>query len=148
MSGYVPNALRRAVAARAHGLCEYCLIHEDDTFFGCEIEHVITAKHGGGTTENNLAQACAFCNRFKGSDIGTLSTTRASIVPLFNPRVDRWHEHFQLAADGVTIVGLTEVGEATARLLQLNHPDRILERQTLREVNRYPSAPARSVMEP
>ena len=28
-------------------LCEYCLIHEDDTVFGCEVDHIISTKHGG-----------------------------------------------------------------------------------------------------
>lgn len=36
MSSYVRVALRRVVAARADFLCEYCLIHEADTVFGCE----------------------------------------------------------------------------------------------------------------
>ena len=58
MSSYVPAALRRAVAARAGFACEYCLIREADTFFGCEVEHVIAEKHGGPTEEQNLAYAC------------------------------------------------------------------------------------------
>lgn len=47
MSSYVSAALRRVVAARADFLCEYCLIHEDDTVFGCEVDHTISTKHGG-----------------------------------------------------------------------------------------------------
>jgi len=62
------------VVARADHLCEYCLIHEEDTFFGCEVDHIISEKHGGPTTADNLADACVFCNRAKGSDV-------ASIVP-------------------------------------------------------------------
>ena len=30
---YIPEALRRLVAERAGGCCEYCRLHEDDTFF-------------------------------------------------------------------------------------------------------------------
>src|SRR5262249_7484988 len=33
---YISAELRRLVVARAEGLCEYCLIAEEDTFFGCE----------------------------------------------------------------------------------------------------------------
>ena len=58
MSSYVPAALRRLVEARAHGLCEYRLIDQADTFFGCQIEHVIAEKHGGPTSADNLAYAC------------------------------------------------------------------------------------------
>jgi hypothetical protein len=60
---------------------------------------------------------------------------------LFNPRTDRWREHFAL--DGVTIRPLTDIGDVTVRLLQLNHADRLLEREGLQLVGRYPSAEAR-----
>ena len=69
---HISAALRRLVAARADNLCEYCLIHEGDTFFGCEVDHIISLKHGGPTEENNLAFACLVCNRNKGSDIASL----------------------------------------------------------------------------
>jgi hypothetical protein len=72
MSSYVSAALRRLVALRADFLCEYCLVHEDDTVFGCEVDHIISEKHGGATEAENLAYACAFCNRAKGSDIGSI----------------------------------------------------------------------------
>jgi hypothetical protein len=57
---YISAELRRLVAARAEGLCEYCLIHEEDTFFGCEVDHIISEKHGGSTDAGNLAYACLF----------------------------------------------------------------------------------------
>ena len=44
--------------------------------------------------------------------------------------------------DGLRIIGLTEIGEATATLLGFNHPDRLLEREALAGVGRYPSEPA------
>src|SRR4051794_5871058 len=96
MSSYVPPALRRSVAIRAEGLCEYCLVHEDDTFLGCQIEHVIAEKHGGATSEENLAYSCVFCNRWKGSDIASITPRTGQIVRLFSPRIDRWADHFSL----------------------------------------------------
>lgn len=42
MTSYVSLELRRLVESRAHGVCEYCLIHEDDTYFGCQVEHIIS----------------------------------------------------------------------------------------------------------
>ena len=62
---YINVALRQLVIRRANGLCEYCLIHEDDTYFGCQVDHIISEKHGGPTEEGNLAYACSFCNRNK-----------------------------------------------------------------------------------
>jgi hypothetical protein len=136
MSGYVPVHLRRLVAERAEGLCEYCLIHRDDTFFGCEIEHVVSEKHGGLTTPENLALACMTCNRLKGTDIASLSDRSGQLCRLFYPRTDRWSDHFRL--EGSVIRALTDVGEVTAKLLGFNHPDRIAERDALIAVQRYP----------
>lgn len=140
MSSYVSTALRRLVAVRAEFLCEYCLIHEDDTVFGCEVDHIISEKHGGETDADNLAYACAFCNRTKGSDIGSIVQRTGTLVRFFNPRTDLWTEHFAL--DDVTIVALSDIGEVTARILDFNNSDRLLERQALRVVDRYPSAAA------
>ena len=85
MSRYVSARLRRLVADRAEGLCEYCLIHEQDTFLGCQVEHILSEKHGGQTLETNLAFACVFCNRFKGSDVATLSQGTGRLRRLFHP---------------------------------------------------------------
>jgi len=144
MSSYVSAALRRLVAVRADFLCEYCLVHEDDTVFGCEVDHIISAKHGGATDAENLAYACAFCNRAKGSDIGYIVPGTGRFVRFFNPRTDRWAEHFTL--DGVTLVPLSDIGEVTARILVFNDSDRLLERQTLQAVGRYPSVEAMARM--
>lgn len=44
------------------------------------------------------------------------------------------------ALDGVTIIPLLDIGEVTARILDFNDPDRVLERQTVHWIGRYPSA--------
>ncbi len=41
----------------------------------------------------NLAYACPFCNRSKGSDIGSIVAGTRSLCRFFNPRRDHW-EHF------------------------------------------------------
>lgn len=94
MSRYVPAGLRRLVAERAEGLCEYCLINQQDTFLGCQIDHVISEKHGGRTVQSNLALACVFCNRFKGSDIATRLARTGHVCRFFNPRIDRGADPF------------------------------------------------------
>src|SRR3990167_3075969 len=140
MSSYIPEELRHLVAARAEYLCEYCLVHEDDTFFGCEVDHIISVKHGGFAEAENLAYACAFCNRQKGSDIGSILWRTGEFIRFFNPRIDRWADHFQLA--GVVIEPFTGIGEVTARILGFNDSDRILERQALIAVLKYPTSAA------
>jgi hypothetical protein len=133
---YVPIDLRTLAIARAQASCEYCLIYADYAVLVHEIDHVVAAKHGGVTAAENLAYACAQCNRFKGSDIATFDPHTGQVVPLFNPRTQSRSEHFRL--DGAVIVALSPTGRATERLLQLNLIDRILLRKELLSAGRYP----------
>lgn len=138
---YINAAMRRQVVARSNGLCEYCLIAEDDTYYGCEIDHIISEKHGGSTTVDNLAYACLSCNQSKGSDIGSMDWELNAIVRFFNPRTDSWDDHFQLVED--RIEGLSSIGKVTSRILAFNARERILERKTLRTLGRYPPKSAK-----
>jgi hypothetical protein len=140
VSSPISAELRQLVASRADRVCEYCLVHEDDLFVGCHIDHIISEKHGGPTTADNLALACACCNRQKGSDIGSVSGSEGEFVRLFNPRIDEWSDHFRLV--GSRIEWRTPIGEATARLLKLNDSARIEEREILKENRKYPSPAA------
>ena len=136
MTSYVAADLRRLVESRANHLCEYCLIHKDDTYLGCQVDHVISEKHGGLTEDNNLSYACTFCNRAKGTDIGSIAPTTGEFTRFFNPRTDHWADHFSL--HGVVVEPRTPIGEVTVRLLGYNEPDRILEREAIRDIGRYP----------
>ncbi len=136
-STYISADLRRQVAKRANSLCEYCLVHEDDTYFGCQVDHIISEKHNGPTELDNLAYACSFCNRYKGSDVGSFDWDLEEFVRFFNPRSDVWSEHFRL--EGIEIIALTAIGKATAQILQFNNTERLLERLELQALGRYPS---------
>jgi len=140
MSSSISPETRQIVANRANYVCEYCLIAEEDSYFGFQVEHIISRKHGGPSEPGNLALACVFCNRHKGSDIAAIQPGTNELVRLFNPRIDRWNDHFRF--DGVFIEPSTDIGEATVRILQMNHSDRILERQALSRSGRYPSEAA------
>lgn len=133
----ISSEIRGIVAARAHHVCEYCLIAEEDAFFKFQLEHIISRKHGGSSELENLAFACVFCNRYKGSDIASLTPETNELVPLYNPRTMRWREHFHL--NEVVIEPQTEIGEATVRILQMNADDQILERRVLYHRGRYPN---------
>jgi hypothetical protein len=71
----------------------------------------------------------------EGTDIASLSLRAGQLVSLFNPRKERWSEHFRL--DGAIIEPLTAEGEVTARLLKLNLDKRIVERRLLIAAGRY-----------
>jgi hypothetical protein len=137
---YVSAELRRLIVSRAESLCEYCLIAEDDTGFGCAVDHVISEKHCGPTDADNLAYACVFCNQAKGSDVGSIHWETGEFVRFFNPRRDRWADHFVLR--GNMIDSRTAIGAATARILGFNVTERAEERQLLRDIGRYPSVAA------
>jgi hypothetical protein len=140
MASEISRALRTQVADRAYHVCEYCLIHEDDTFWGCQVDHIISRKHGGPTEGMNLAWACATCNNSKGSDIGTLVGEPPKLTRLFDPRSERWAACFQLQK--VRIEPASDMGEATVNLLRLNEGHRVRERQTLADIGRYPTIEA------
>ena len=140
MSDAVSARLRRLVIQRAHGICEYCLIHQDDACFSFHIDHIVSRKQRGPTTSDNLALSCLRCNVTKGTDPGTFIGRPPRLVRLYHPRQDQWNQHFRLAA--ARIVPLSDVGEATVRLLDLNAVDRILLRKALIKAARYPSIEA------
>jgi hypothetical protein len=125
----VGAGMREQVRARAGGRCEYCLEPEDLAFARHQVDHVIAEKHGGQTVLENLALCCTLCNRRKGSDLSTLDPVYGELRALFHPRRDRWADHFELR--GGEIVPLTSTGRVTVKLLRLNRPDRIKEREAL-----------------
>ena len=134
---YISAEIRRLVAKQAGHRCEYCLIHEDDTFLGCEVDHIISKKHGGSNEPENLAYACLFCNRHKGTDIGSIRSNTGKLTRFYNPRKDRWSKHFKL--NDVIIESLTGIGEVTVRLFVFNNQERLLERKALISIGAYPA---------
>ncbi len=129
--------LRLQIAERARGRCEYWLLHETDAAFTHQVDHILSRKHGGGSSADNLAYACTICTRLKGSDIASIDRS-GRLVRLFNPRSADWTQHFDL--DGAVIQPLTTATEATARLLRFNAAERVTERHLLQQLGRYPRA--------
>lgn len=131
----ISRRVRAEVARRAGYCCEYCLIPESEAGFAHQIDHVLSRRHGGSSDITNLAYACIFCNRHKGSDAGAIDPKTGEVVRLFNPRRDRSHDHFRVDDTG-HIEALSAIGIATIRLLRLNVADRVTERRILRTLKR------------
>lgn len=136
MTNDISEELRRFISERAGYRCEYCLLHEDDSYSPHQVDHVISRKHGGTSTPENLAYACVRCNAWKGSDIGSVDPATGEFVSFFNPRRHQWHRHFQLR--GLVIEPLTPEARVTARVLRLNIDKRVVERRALMIIGRYP----------
>lgn len=133
---HVSAELRRQIISRAGNCCEYCRLSQENNTFSFQIDHVIAEKHDGETTLDNLSLSCPYCNRFKGSDIASIDRETGQLTFFYNPRTQNWGDHFRL--DGPVIEPLTPEGRVTVRLLQLNRPEQLDERQGLIALGRYP----------
>lgn len=119
---------REFVRQRADGVCEYCHIPQRATpLVPFHVEHTIARQHGGGDDPEWLALACDRCNAYKGPNLSSVDPESGEVVPLYNPRHDRWSAHFQLR--GGEIIGLTSIGRATVRLLNMNAVRRVQLRE-------------------
>lgn len=91
-----------------------------------QIEHIIPVARGGTSDESNLWLGCPLCNGAKSDRTSAADPQTGDDVPLFNPRLQVWTEHFAWSADGLRILGLTPIGRATVAALHLDSdPDAI-----------------------
>lgn len=118
--GTISADLRRAVLQRARGRCEYCGLSQGGQEATFHVDHVMPIAEGGQTVAENVALACVSCSLRKGARQTAMDPQTGSEAPLFNPRRDRWAEHFRF--DGVDVVGLSPTGRATVEALQMNRP--------------------------
>jgi hypothetical protein len=132
----VGNTTRKSVFNRAFFLCEYCLIHQSNSYLPLQLEHIFSQKHYVWHSLLNLASACYLGNRLKGSDISTILPPDFTLIRLYHPRNDVWLEHFELS--GPLILPKTKIGQATIKVLQLNSEERVLERTLLIEEKLFP----------
>lgn len=100
------------------------------------MDHVIARKHRGRTVSGNLAFSCARCNNNKGSDLAAIDPLTGAIFLLFNPRAQKWRDHFVF--EDAKIIGLTGTGRATVELLRLNDDIIVAQRRVLMEAGTYP----------
>lgn len=121
--------LRRRVAETARHRCGYCLTSQRVVGPLLEIDHIVPEAHGGSSEEENLFLACPMCNGHKSDKLSGVDPDTGEMVRLFHPRLDVWTDHFEWAEGGASILGKTPVGRATARSLQVNHPDMIAVRR-------------------
>lgn len=138
MSTQVPAEIQARVRAAARDRCGYCLCPQSLHPELLEIDHIVPLGRGGDDDELNLWLACGHCNGRKSARIGYRDPVTALVVSLFNPRIDRWPEHFTWNEDGTVIVGLTATGRATVYALQLNHPRLIVVRMNWARAGWHP----------
>ena len=104
------------------------------------VEHILPRAKGGLTIIQNLAYACSGCNGRKATRTEAPDPLTGKLVPLFNPRLAQWSEHFTWRAGYTEIIGLTESGRATVDALQLNRPAVVNLRRVLVLAGVHPPA--------
>ena len=119
---YISAELRRRVAEQSRHRCGYCLSAEAVVGAAMELDHLIPAALGGQTTEDNLWLACSACNDHKNDRVAVPDPATGEVTRLFDPRRQKWADHFAWDSGGTCVVGLTPTGRATMAALQLNRP--------------------------
>jgi hypothetical protein len=134
----VPQQVRDRVRAEAGDRCGYCLCPQRYVMGILEIEHIVPAGRGGSDEEDNLWLACSLCNGFKGVQTEARDPESRKVVRLFNPRRQRWSDHFAWSKDRTRIVGKTPCGRATVIALQLNNVIAVTVREAWVSVGWHP----------
>ena len=116
---YVPTDVERRVRAAARHRCGYCLSPQHLVMARLELEHLWPRSKGGNSDEANLWISCPICNGYKSNRTEFADPLTGAVVPLFNPRIQDWFEHFCWTSDGLRIEGLTPTGRATVAALHL-----------------------------
>ena len=116
----IGSASRQRIRERANFLCEYCHSSEEASASLFTFDHLLPKSRGGSDSEDNLALACHRCNGRRYNFTDGLDPETQTVVPLFNPRRERWHQHFIWSADSQKILGITPIGRATVKRLDMN----------------------------
>jgi 5-methylcytosine-specific restriction endonuclease McrA len=100
MAETIAKSLGDRVANEARHRCGYCLTDQRVSGAQMHIEHIIPRARGGQSTESNLWLSCALCNSFKGTRIEAVDPATGAKIALFNPRTQRWSQHFAWDSGG------------------------------------------------
>lgn len=132
----IAGSLRAQVVQRAGQRCEYCQLSQLGQEASFHIDHVVPRAADGPTSAENLAVACVSCSLRKWAKQTAIDPDSGEVVSLFNPRTQRWAEHFRW--EGERVVALTPTGRATIAALAMNRPLIVAIRQEEMARGRHP----------
>jgi HNH endonuclease len=138
---YIPENVKTRVREAAKNRCGYCQSLQKYVLGVLEIEHIIPKAFGGNDNEENLWLSCRLCNSYKGIQTKATDPISDQTVQLFNPRTQKWSQHFTWSEDSAYIVGSTPCGRATVLALQLNNIYAVTVRQAWTSVGWHPPQP-------
>jgi len=103
-----------------------------------DVEHLIPEAAGGPTIRDNLWLACSRCSDFKGDRLEAVDPETGKHVAWYDPRWQRWNDHFEWTVDGTHVRGKTAIGRATVEGLRLNNDFIVMVRRFWVEAGRWP----------
>jgi hypothetical protein len=136
--GDADASLHERLLAQAAFRCGYCRSSQRVMGVRLVLDHLTPRALGGTDDEENLWPSCQPCNGFKQARTHARDPESGAMVPLFNPRRQRWHEHFGWEHGGRRIAGRTEVGRATVMALRLNREELVAARALWIEAGWHP----------
>jgi hypothetical protein len=138
MSDYISDEIKARIRSQAGNQCGYCRSQQQYVWGTLEIEHIIPRSLGGSNEEENLWLACRPCNGYKATQTHAIDPVTEQNVPLYNPRQQKWTEHFCWSDDGIYVLGLTACGRSTIRALQMNNSFALTVRRSWVAVGWHP----------
>lgn len=139
------DSRRAEVASRADHRCEYCRLTCRGQVATFPIDHIQPKSLGGSNSLDNLALACPHCNAHKWADSEGLDAATSRMAQFFNPRRDRWSDHFEWSATRPgELIGRTPIGRVTIDGLRINDTDMIALRLLLAELGLFTEIADRS----
>jgi hypothetical protein len=134
----ISSKLRQKLEQATQNRCGYCQTQAIVIGMKLTVEHIIPKAVGGTSEEMNLWLSCRPCNEYKGDKTSAIDPQTGEEVPLFNPREQKWAEHFAWIENSSEIRGLTAIGRATVVALKLNHADVVRSRRRWVQVGWHP----------
>ncbi|MCP4656859.1 MAG: HNH endonuclease, partial [bacterium] len=101
-------------------------------------EHIHPRIRGGNHGFDNLAFACLGCNGHKHAKTEAVDPVTGKLAPLFNPRRQKWKDHFGWSSDYTLVLGQSPTGRATVDALHLNRDGQVNLRHLLYAAGVHP----------
>ncbi|WP_035991647.1 HNH endonuclease [Leptolyngbya sp. KIOST-1] len=116
---YQPAHFQPQIRKSHRDRCCYCKTSEALSGIRMAFDHIHPRSKGGETCFENVCLACRSCNEFKANSTTGQDLLTQQIEPLFNPRLQDWHQHFAWSDDGTRVEGVT--ARAPVLALQMNN---------------------------
>lgn len=116
----LPEKIQRGLVERADGLCEYCKSPANISSQPFVADHIFPISKGGKSEFDNLAFSCQGCNSYKYNKTSGKDLITGNDAQIFNPRIQKWANHFSWSEDGLEIIGISSVGRVTIHELKMN----------------------------